>query len=75
MTGFFKLGEAVVWVLTASGVVRTQRGIITEVVPPGERPTGIKRGMVRDHESYAVTANGTLYWPTVDALAPAPELR
>lgn len=74
MTGLFGLGERVVWTLIARGVPRQQQGIITQVVPAGERPVGMKRGLPRDHESYAVTASGVLYWPTIDALAPAPAL-
>lgn len=70
MTGLFELGERVVWVLTARGVVRQQQGVVAEVVPAGQRPTGITRGLVRDHESYAITANGVGYWPPVSGLAP-----
>lgn len=71
MTGLYQVGQRVEWTLTANGVVRRQQGRIAQVVPPGERPKGLGwRGSPRDHESYAVTAGASKYWPTVDALVP-----
>lgn len=70
----FEIGERVRW--TSSNT--TKEGVVTAIVPPGQKPQGMKdTGMSRDHESYVVRggepgAKKTAdYWPRVSLLVAA----
>lgn len=73
----FKVGDLVTWTSQSSGVVRTKKGEVVEVIPPGGRPNIQGAGSPRKHESYVVDAacvdvtknkRWRKYWPIVSKL-------
>lgn len=73
-----RLGQIVEWISSSSGVTRTKRGEIVEVVQAHGRPRSMATafGQSRNHESYIVRAialrdangNARKYWPLVSQL-------
>ena len=73
----FKVGDSVEWSSQAQGSTKTKRGVVSEVVKAGDRPSRMLFptlyknagcGYGRDHESYVVLVGKKPYWPRAAAL-------
>ena len=72
----FKKGDKVKWTSQSLGCVKTKKGVISAVVPAGERgtdygykPNGGLAGYSRNHESYVVQVGNKTYWPRTSQLS------
>lgn len=57
------VGDQVEWDSAVAGTWSHKRGRVIEVVPAGCRPTRIRSGATRDHESYVVQVGNQVLWP------------
>ena len=78
----FAQGQEVVWKSQSAGYTKVKVGKVVALVDrdvepnralaaAGARGTIKNPGMVRDHLSYVIRADGRLYWPRVSHLRPA----
>jgi len=76
----FHVDDVVTWTSQSSGVTKTKTGIVIAVLSAGVDPMSVippryfdhhrwqTYGMPRDHESYLVLVEETIYWPRVKYL-------